>query len=193
MKTTDFQGPTIALRKEVLELFILDLCKPIKNIKPQLPIDISILQQPIILENVSQAMLTQHIASGQKIFVAYYRKKPVGYLFATTAQCWVGEIQDSLMVAPKEIYLFNAYVYKKFRSRSIYPALLSHIAQYYKDKSFTNALIFTAQNNIISLKGIKKAGFKHSGDVHFKNFLGRKCWEYSRRKSESKSYFIHEV
>jgi len=193
MKTTDFQGPAIVLRKEVLELFILDLCKPIKNIKPDLPIDITILEQPTVLENVSTTMLTQHIASGQKIFVAYYRKKPVGYLFATTSQCWVGEIQDSLMVAPKEIYLFNAYVYKELRGRSIYPALLSHTAQYYKEKSFKNALIFTAQNNITSVKGIKKAGFKYSGDIHFRNFLGRKCWEYSRRKSDSRSYFIHEV
>ncbi|MGB3342111.1 MAG: GNAT family N-acetyltransferase [bacterium] len=193
MKVTDFQGPALILKKEVLDLYIHDLNKPIKKIITELPIDIRTLKQPIELENVSASRVTQHIASKQNAFVASYRAKPVGYLFATISRCRVGEIHDFLMVAPQEVYLFNAYVYRMFRGKRIYRALITHAAQYYKDKSFTKALIFTAQNNTTSISGIEKAGFKCYGSVHFSNVLGRKSWKYSRRTSDSQSYFIHEV
>ena len=193
MKVTDFQGPALILKKEILDLYIHDLSKPIKKIITELPIDIGTLKQSIELENVSASRVTQHIASKQKAFVASYRAKPVGYLFATTSRCWVGEIHDFLMIAPQEVYLFNAYVYRLFRGKGIYRALITHAAQYYKDKSFTNALIFSTQNNTNSIKGIEKAGFKCCGSVNFSNVLGRKSWEYSRRNSDSQSYFIHEV
>jgi GNAT superfamily N-acetyltransferase len=193
MKVSDFQFPALIPKKEVLGLYLHDLSKPIKKIKTELPINIQTLKKPIELENVSASIVTQHITSKQKAFVASYRAKPVGYLFATTSRCWIGEIHDFLTVAPQEVYLFNAYVYRMFRGKRIYRALITHAAQYYKDRSFTRALIFTVQNNTGSISGIEKAGFKCYGYVHFSNFLGRKSWEYSRKNSDSQSYFIHEI
>lgn len=193
MKTIEFPGPALTIKKETLELYIHDLSRPANEAKADLPVDIKRLRKPIALENVSSLVVSDHIASKQNIFVAYHLNKPIGYLFTTTLQSLVEEIDDYLKVADREIYLYNAYVYRMFRGKHIYQALLIHVLRYYKNKSYTKALIFTTQNNINSQTGIKKVGFKCFGHIHFSNFLGRKTWQYSRRNSASQSYFMHEV
>ena len=193
MKVIEFPGLALTIKREALELYISDLSRPLKAVKTDLPINIRILKKPIPLANVSTAMISKHITSKQNIFVAWYQARPVGYLFATSAPCWVGEICDHLKVASKEIYLFNAYAYPGFRGKHIYQNLLSYALKYYKKNSYIRALIFTTQNNISSRCGIKKAGFKCFGHIHFSNFLGRKIWQYSRRNSDSQSYFMHEI
>ena len=193
MKTTEFLGLELTVKKETLELYIHDLSKQIKNIKTALPINIELMQKPIPLENSPSSMIIDHLASGQNIFVAFHQDKPVGYIFSTNSKCWVGEIHDHLKVATREIYLFNAYIYGTFRCKKIYQALITHVLRYYKNRSYKQALIFTIHNNNTSRKGIENAGFEYIGCIRFSDFLGRKSWQYSRRTSDSQSYFLHEA
>lgn len=193
MKISSFQNPSLCIRKESLSLYICDLCDSIKQIEPILVVDISILERPIELENTPKTAVAERLASGQTIFVALHQTKPVGYLSTTTDRCWVGEVEDSLTVAPKEVYLFDAYIFKAFRGKHIYPALITHAAQYYKNRSYTKALIFTSTTNVSSVKGIEKTGFCCSKNIHFRNILGWKSWNHNRKNSDVQSRFSHEI
>lgn len=193
MKISSFQNPSLCIRKESLSLYICDLCDSIKKIEPTLIVDISILERPIELENTPKTAVAERLASGQTIFVALHQTKPVGYLSTTTDRCWVGEVEDSLTVAPKEVYLFDAYTFKAFRGKHIYPALITHAAQYYKNRSYTKALIFTSTTNVSSVKGIEKTGFCCSKNIHFRNILGWKSWNHNRKNSDVQSRFSHEI
>lgn len=193
MKTTEFLGLELTVKKQSLELYIHDLGQKIKDIRTALPINIELLQKPVPMQDTSLSMISDHLMSGQNIFAAFYQKKLVGYIFTTTSKCWVKEIQDYFNVAPHEVYLFNAYVCRKFRGNQIYQALLTHILRYYRARSYRIALIFTVRNNINSRKGIKNAGFTYFGDIHFSDFLGKKSWQYSRRTSDCQSCFLHEA
>ena len=193
MKAIEFPGLALTIKQETLELYVRDLGKVINEPKPELPINIQLLKKPLPLENVSPKIVFEHLAAGHNIFVAFYNNRPVGYLFTTTSRSWVAEIRDHFVVAPQEVYLFNAYVYRMFRGKRVYQTMLTFILKYYRKKSYTKALIFTTQNNVNSRNGIEKAGFKRFRYVHFKNFLGRRSWQYSRRNSDSQSYFSHEV
>ena len=193
MKISSFQNPSLCIRKEALSLYICDLCDSIKKIEPALVVDISILERPIELENTPKTAVAERLASGQTIFVALHQTKPVGYLSTTTDRCWVGEVEDSLTVAPKEVYLFDAYTFKAFRGKHIYPALITHAAQYYKNRSYTKALIFTSRTNVSSVKGIEKTGFCCSKNIRFRNILGWKSWNHNRKNSDVQSRFSHEI
>ena len=193
MKISSFQNPSLYIRKESLSLYICDLCNSIKEIEPVLVVDISILERPIELENTPKTALAERLASGQTIFVAFHQTKPVGYLFTATDRCCVGEVEDSFAVAPKEVYLFDAYTFKAFRGKHIYPALITHAARYYKNRSYTKALIFTSTTNVSSVKGIEKAGFCCYKNIHFHNFLGWKSWNHDRKNSDVQSRFSHEI
>lgn len=193
MKMTSFRGPALSLKKEKLDLFVCDLSDPISKVNAELPIEINILEQSTDLENTSIFMITSYLRTKQKIFVAYHRSAPVGYLFTSTARCRVGEIQDHLVIVSQEVYLFNAYTYKAFRGKHIYPTLITHAAQYYKDLCFRKALIFATRSNTSSINGIKKAGFKCYENITFSNILGWKSWNHIRGNSDTQSYFSHEV
>jgi len=193
LKISSFQNPSLCIRKESLSLYIYDLCDSIKKIEPALVVDISTLEHPVELENTPKTAVAERLASGQTIFVALHQTKPVGYLSTATDRCWVGEVEDSFAVAPKEVYLFDAYTFKAFRGKHIYPALITHAAQYYKNRSYTKALIFSSTNNVSSVKGIEKTGFCCFKNIHFRNILGWKSWNHNRKNSDVQSRFSHEI
>lgn len=193
MKISSLQGIAFCIRRESLSLYTCDLRNSVKRVDPKLAIDISILYHPNELKNAPKAVVANSLASGQTIFVARHQTKPIGYLSAATDRCWVGEVQDNLAVGPKEVYFFNAYTFTKFRGRRIYPALITHAAQYYKDRSYTRALIFTTATNTISLRGIEKAGFGCYENIYFHNLFGWKSWNHNRVNNDVQSRFCHEI
>jgi GNAT superfamily N-acetyltransferase len=193
MKNHEFHGPALPWKTETLCLYAYDLSKPAKNIKAELPIGIDLLNRPIKLENTALAMIHDHLKSNQDIFAACYRKKPVSYLFTATSRCWIGEVHDCLSIAPQEVYLFNAYTYKGFRGKHIYPALISHVLRHYQQRSFKKALIFTTGENTISMTGITRVGFKHYGNVQFRYFLGKRSWKFTRSDHGCRSHFVHDI
>lgn len=60
----------------------------------------------------------------------------------------------------------------KYRGRNIYPATLIKIQQYLKDKKYKRVFIRCNEDNVPSINGIKKAGFKLIKKIHVVNFMG---------------------
>lgn len=116
------------------------------------------------------------MAGGARFFVAYHNDAPAGYLFATTKDCWVGEIDDWLRVEEKEVYLYAAYTKPQFRGMNIYPYLITEAADFFKGVSYEYAMIFSTGQNVSSQKAIERSGFRLYGKVHYRNLLGWRSW-----------------
>ncbi len=187
-----FSEPNRVIKRETLKLYSFDLKGNISCVEPRIAIQFEMCNHPLELDNVQYETVEERIASGNLIFVARYRSRVVGYLFISTAACEVGEIEDMLTVHTGEVYFYDAFTCPGFRRNRIYQALLLNACQYFKDRAYSFALIFTKESNVNSKKGIEGAGFSCYQVIQFANRFGEKSWNYSSRSCDVQSRFGNE-
>jgi hypothetical protein len=180
------------LKKECLKLYCLDLKHPVSPVVPRLSVTIEACKSHPVLWNRSHDTISQRLKHGGSVFVAHHNSSIVSFLFAAVKECWVSEIDDTLVINPAEIYLYDAFTAVEFRGNRIYPALMAHVAQLYKNRSFSHALIFTKINNTASVKAIEATGFSCFGVINYKNICGWSTWDYCKLNGSVKSYFQNE-
>lgn len=61
-----------------------------------------------------------------------------------------------------DVALIDAFTFHDFRGRNVYPALLSTMACHYKEKGLLRAFGYVNEQNVASVKGLEKAGFRSS-------------------------------
>lgn len=59
-----------------------------------------------------------------------------------------------------EILIENAFTFQKYRGNGVYPSALIRLAESSRGKGFKRMLVYVKEDNIASLKGCEKAGFK---------------------------------
>jgi hypothetical protein len=178
--------------KESLQMYCFDLSCEIPTITTRIPIDVEICTHPVELENVDRDVVSERLSNGHEIFIARHNSKPVGYIFATNRNCWVGEVSDEFIVEPHEIYLYDAYTNVNRRGNRIYPFLLTDVVQFYREKDYSYALIFTTFSNKKSVKGITRAGFTCYREIEFYTVGGLSVWNYKPKSCDVKSWFSSE-
>lgn len=193
MIRTRVSSPELSISRESLRLFSFDLRETIPEIKPRITVDAAFHERPITLDSVPQATVRQRVVQGDKIFAAYHQSRPVAYLFATTRNCWVKEIQNLLCIAEGEVYLYDAFTSVEYRRNRIYSFLISNAVGFFKKQAFSYALIFSSASNTQSMSAIERVGFKGYGTVHFYNFLGIKMWSFIPRCNGVQSRFNNEI
>lgn len=135
-----------------------------------------VYDRPAEVKILRSSTIAHRMSLGHRLFVAYHRDIPVGYLFAATQECRVGEIDDWLRIEQKEVYLYDAYTGPQFRGKRIYPHLISRAADYFKSESYEYAIIFSTGDNIRSQSGIERSSFNVYQKVYYRNLLGWKSW-----------------
>jgi GNAT superfamily N-acetyltransferase len=193
LKRQRFTGIRLRIARESLRLYCLDLQDAVATITPTLKTEISIHDTPLHLQHIDSSIVEKRIAYGDKIFVAHHDAHAIACLFASNTQSWVNEIEDRFIVSTAEIYFYDAYTEHAYRGNRIYSSLITHAAHYFKNLSYTTALIFSTAANTISIKGIEKAGFDCYQIVQFHNFFGWKQWTYSTRNKNVASRFSYEA
>ncbi|UCG30476.1 MAG: GNAT family N-acetyltransferase [candidate division WOR-3 bacterium] len=177
MKIKRFDGLTLVNKREVLRMYALSLRIEIPAVRPSITVKLSFGERPFEVDMLKASAIAERAARGDKIFAAYHQGIPVAYLFTTTRECRVGEIDDWLEVKPNEVYLYDAYTRPSFRGKRIYPFLITKVAEYYRNEAFDYAMIFSTENNASSNKGIERCGFNIYETVYYRNFLGWKSWQ----------------
>lgn len=59
-----------------------------------------------------------------------------------------------------------------FRGQGIYPKVLKAITQHLKEKGFRRVFICVHEDNLSSISGIEKAGFKRAGRIRLRKVMG---------------------
>ena len=181
MKIKKFSGLSLVSRKEALSMYAIDLESALPIIKPTVTVRISFCDRPSEVDILNASTVAERTARGDKFFVAHHQGILVAYLFATTRECRVGEIDDWLEVGPREVYLYDAYTRPVFRGKGIYPHLITKAAEYFRHESYKHAMIFSTKDNLSSNRGIERCGFKLYETVQYRNFMGWESWEIELR------------
>ncbi len=181
-----------SISRETLKLYYFNLKNKVPTTTPKVTIDVEVYDHPVDLEHLERSTIEERVIKGDRIFVALYQSKPVGYLFTATSSTWVGEIDDTLLVNSKEVYIYDAFTYSEFRGNRIFPALITSVERFFRDLSYSCVLIFVACSNLSSIKGIERAGFDCYQVVHFYNLLGLRVWSYKTRSLCVQSRFSNE-
>jgi GNAT superfamily N-acetyltransferase len=193
LKRQRFTGITLRIARDSLRLYCLDLRDEVATITPTLKTEILVHDKPLLLDHIDSSIVEERIAQGDMIFIARHDAHAIACLFASKAQSWVNEIEDRFIVGSSEIYFYDAYTDHAYRGNRIYSSLISTAVHYFKNLSYSTALIFSTAANRISLKGIEHSGFTCYQTVQFYNFFGWKQWTYSTRNKNVASRFSYEA
>lgn len=115
--------------------------------------------------NTSTEEISTRLANGNVAFVAFIYDEPAAFGWMATDVAKIGELNHEFYLPKGNRYLWNFRTFEKFRGIGIYPALLQYILQN-NDETTTRFWIIHAPENIASLKGIRKVGFKYAGKLY---------------------------
>lgn len=76
-----------------------------------------------------------------------------------------------------EILIENAYTFRQYRGKMIYPAVMTQLAAQARDRGFKRMLVYVREDNMASLRGCDRAGFQA-----FERVPERKLLFHSHRK-----------
>jgi GNAT superfamily N-acetyltransferase len=162
-------------------------------VEARIPVDVSIGEFVPDLALFSRTVRTQRNKRRDTALIACHHARPVGYLFATTKDCWIDEIESRLIVEPREVYLYDAYTHPAYRGKHIYVTLLNRAVDSFWQRGYSHALIFASAHNTGSIKGIEQCGFSEYGTVWRLKLFGRNVWNFRITKKYVASHFENKT
>ncbi|MFQ5894318.1 MAG: GNAT family N-acetyltransferase [Nitrospinota bacterium] len=114
-------------------------------------------------------------------FAALHRERVISYIWLSQATVGIEEVDLSIEVQPDEAYLYNAFTLEAWRGRNLYPAVLRGTLEYCQKRGLSRALIFVAEDNHPSRRGVVKAGFTLFQTITCHRVLGRSWHSYGPR------------
>ncbi len=118
---------------------------------------------------------------GEQFWVTQLDDKIAAYCWATDAPVEIGEVRRVIRPRSGEIYLYDAFTFPEYRGQNLYPALLHRILVQSCQQGLPRALIFVLDDNVASIRGVQKAGFREFQRVTYCNFLGLSRYVYRPR------------
>ena len=168
------------LTKKTLCLFEVDLssgCLP--SCEARLAVDYRLLDatawsEQTNVDHVTDRLLFQsRFERGELIWTAHSdTDKIVSYCWVTRKPVEIGEIGSSINPRADEIYLYDAFTFAEYRGQNLYPAVMHRILAHSREAGLRRALIFVMSDNVASIRGVRKAGFREFQRVTYYNFVG---------------------
>jgi RimJ/RimL family protein N-acetyltransferase len=95
---------------------------------------------------------------------------------------WIYHQQDpnrTLRLGAKECEIMFCLTLPQYRGRGLYPSALKAIQRYLKGQGYRRCFICVGDDNVSSIRGIEKAGFRLLGTTRFRKLFG---FQVSRRQ-----------
>lgn len=124
--------------------------------------DVLMLSQ---LCNISIQETNSRLVNGNLAFIAFLNNQPAAFGWMATVNAKIGELNHGFVLPQGNRYLWNFRTFEPYRGKGIYPTLLQYILAN-GDNSASRFWIIHAPENIASLKGINKVGFKYAGKLY---------------------------
>ena len=168
------------LTKKTLCLFEVDLssgCLP--SCEARFAVDYRLLDaaawsEQSNVDHVTDRLLFQsRFERGEHIWTAHSdTDKIVSYCWVTRKPVEIGEIGCAINPRDDEIYLYDAFTFAEYRGQNLYPAVMHRILAHSREAGLRRALIFVMSDNVASIRGVRKAGFREFQRVTYYNFVG---------------------
>jgi RimJ/RimL family protein N-acetyltransferase len=125
------------------------------------------------------------IEGGNECFIFVNNKKIVHLSRIRYDKLYMPEVNLNILLNEKEACIFDCYTDEDYRGLGLYPAMLSEILNYLKQKDFTKSYIYCDSKNEKSIRGIKKAGFREYKIISYLNILGFRKKEEKQIENEN--------
>lgn len=110
--------------------------------------------------NILKDRLTEE---GKAVFVAETQEddSPAGFFCASVIATYVGGIKETLHVPAGTVYLFDDYVFEKYRGKHIHRKSVCYRLHEYCNLGFTRALVCIYHTNYTSAQSYRNNGFQY--------------------------------
>ena len=166
-------------KKKTLCLFEVELqTTQLPECRAQIDVEYRVLQieawakQPHTSHLTDRHLFQMRLERGEKFWTAQQNGHIVSYCWATQEAVEIGEIHSLIRPRRDEIYLYDAFTFTEYRGRNLYPTLLQRILVHSREATLRRALIFVMSDNIASIRGVEKAGFKEFQRVTYGTMFG---------------------
>ncbi len=174
------------LTKKTLCLFEVDLSSGgLPSCEARLAVEYRLLdaaawsEQPNVDHVTDRLLFQSRFERGEYIWTAHNEAdKIVSYCWVTTKPVEIGEIGCAINPRPDEIYLYDAFTFAEYRGQNLYPAVMHRILSHSQEAGLRRALIFVMSDNVASIRGVRKAGFREFQRVTYYNFVGLVRYSY---------------
>ena len=174
------------LTKKTLCLFEVDLSSGgLPSCEARLAVEYRLLdavawsEQPNVDHVTDRLLFQSRFERGEHIWTAHSdTDKIVSYCWVTRKPVEIGEIGCAINPRPDEIYLYDAFTFAEYRGQNLYPAVMHRILSHSQEAGLRRALIFVMSDNVASIRGVRKAGFREFQRVTYYNFVGLVRYSY---------------
>jgi GNAT superfamily N-acetyltransferase len=108
------------------------------------------------------------LRDGRRPYIVETDGKIVSYGWVAFDAEPIGDLGFSFQLKDDETYIYDCATRPDYRGRGYYPALLRAMAMDLRHEGYKRLWIGTAPGNIVSQRGIARAGFLKVADVHIK-------------------------
>lgn len=165
--------------KKVLCLFDVDLkAPPPPACVAKLPVAYRLVDKhtwathPYTSDLPDRHLFPSRLERGEQFWTAQQEGKILSYCWATRLAVEIGEIRRKISPRDDEVYFYDAFTFATYRGYNLYPALLQHMLEQSRQQGFRRALIFVMSDNIASIRGVSKAGFREFQRVIHSRIFG---------------------
>jgi hypothetical protein len=105
------------------------------------------------------AIVRSHYA-GYRCYVAWIEDTIASYAWCVRGrEFFVSDLNQTLKLAPDQVYLSDCYTTHPWRGRGLYPTVLRSAMWHVSQEGAREAFIVASDTNLASIRGIEKAGF----------------------------------
>jgi ribosomal protein S18 acetylase RimI-like enzyme len=123
------------------------------------------------------AEIGRRLAAGRRAYVVEGPTGVVSYGWVTLGDEQIAEIEGTIRIPRGDAYIWDCATLPAYRGRGLYPALLAAIARDLAEERLAWAWIAARTENVASLRGFQKAGFRRVADVRY-----RRLWRWRRTR-----------
>lgn len=184
------------VRRQTLCLYSFWLSSPVPPVAPRRPLDIRFIASladptTVLLRPYYPAgVVEERLEKADRCCVGVREERVVGYCWLGRGEVSIAEISRSILVAPDEVYYYDAYTVPECRGQSIFPALLVRMLEADRAQGLARALIFAMSTNHASRRAISKAGFQQFRDVEMLTVLGLPFYRMRPLRPEREVAFV---
>ena len=139
--------------------------------EPRLPVEFCEIGQGSMDELASTMSGTpggdilRRLESGSRCYAARVNGNIASYGWVSFQEEYVGELNLRLRLMPGEAYIWDCFTLPAYRHQGLYSSLLAHILSALEAESVCRVWIGADAENIVSQRGIERAGFQHVADM----------------------------
>lgn len=112
----------------------------------------------------------ERLRKGERCFVCEDGDRIAGYIWFSTVDKHIREIDATLRLKDGEVYAYNAYVDREYRGGNITPSILVAASRVFAREGFRRFLLVTMNWNENTHRTLRKADFVRAGDLSARYF-----------------------